>query len=306
MNKRRGSALIFGLLVITVLSILSASYLYKSVSESFLSQRYVQGTDAIWYAEAGLAYYRNNNGAVGTHDIGKGSFTVAKEGSTWTTGGHIYQKLLSTGTSQDGVQRTIQAVVETDEPDASKFKYAIEVDGTLTTKGSVSITANPTSLPAPYSLAHLTGGINFSDRFGMSADDFKSISTVYTTVPEDFGNGSDYGVYWLEGADPTVEMVITGNLTGKGVLICKGKTRIAGTVTFDGIIYIMGEMRMATGTPVLSGAVVVDDLSEVTIENTDLKGNPTLVYDPAKIQLAMNALANAKGGEIVAWQEINE
>lgn len=56
MNKlnKKGIALILGFIVITVLTILGSAIVSRSISESNISRRYSESTQAFWLAEAGL------------------------------------------------------------------------------------------------------------------------------------------------------------------------------------------------------------------------------------------------------------
>ncbi|MGE5197464.1 MAG: PilX N-terminal domain-containing pilus assembly protein, partial [Deltaproteobacteria bacterium] len=51
---KRGVALVIGLMVILVLSILGSVIISRSISEARAARRYVESTQAFWLAEAGL------------------------------------------------------------------------------------------------------------------------------------------------------------------------------------------------------------------------------------------------------------
>lgn len=52
--NKRGIALIVTLMVVVVLTILSSAAISRSISERFITQRYVESTQAFWLAEAGI------------------------------------------------------------------------------------------------------------------------------------------------------------------------------------------------------------------------------------------------------------
>ncbi|MGE5308306.1 MAG: hypothetical protein ACM3OC_04415 [Deltaproteobacteria bacterium] len=290
MDNRRGSALIFGLLVVTFLTIAGAGFFYASINESKMTRRSVDSTKAFWAAEAGAAQavWALPAAQAGTLESG-----VTFSSFTQQLSPNYYQ-ITSTGTYTypDGgaLTRRIQAIASTVLLDPSKFKYALETTVRLVVKGSVSIN------PAGSSLEYAT--INFNDLFSMTKEDVKAFATIYNSIPAAMS-----GVVWLQpptGSGPAFQWDLTSDLVGHGILIVEGDIHIAGTVNWDGIIYVMGKLRMS-GTPILSGTVLAE--SGVTVDDTTVTGNVTCNYDLQKIADALNLLTFATA-KVVSWKEI--
>ncbi len=291
MANRKGSVLIFGLLVMAFLAIISAGYFYSNISESFMTRRLVDSTRAFWAAEAALAEGIRNLPATTSGTFSDPSLSYRS--ATQFLGNHYYQvNAVGSYAYPNGstINRRINGVVKTIVLDPSKFPYAIETTVKLVIKGSVDIT--PLDSSKQYSV------INFADRFLMSKEDVKAYATVYNAIPAAMS-----GVVWLEppaGSSPTFSWNLDSNLVGHGILIVQGDIHIAGTINWDGIIYVMGKLRMS-GTPVCSGAVLAE--SGITVDDTTMTGNVTLNYDYQKISDALNLLSYASA-QLVSWKEI--
>jgi Tfp pilus assembly protein PilX len=288
---KKGSVLIFGLLVVTVLSVLTTSFFYKSINENNLTQRYLDSTRALWLAEAGIAEGMR-------HLPNDTSGSIGSSGHCYSVDTQLlsadYYQMTSTGTvtSSSGgtITRTVVATIKNvNRTDPTKFQYSIETTVDLVTKGSVDIINDeyPTQL---YREFH---PINFSDLFVFSKDDVKAMSivNVLNSVPtEDFS-----GINWLV---LPAGGTLNGNLHGSGILIVEGDIHIAGNVEFDGIIYVIGKLRMS-GTPTINGTVLAESDTEV---DTTVTGNVTLRYDSDNIIAALDSFDNAFP-EIVSWKE---
>lgn len=290
--NNKGVALAFGLLFVVVLSILSASFYFKSINEDKLTRRHIESTRAFWLAEAGIADALANlpaTSASGSLDDNP-SYTYAAQ-VTPVTGTANYYTITSTGAvllqGDQTISRSLSVIIRTGVVDPSKFEYAIETTTNLVIKGSVEI--NPSDSIQENST------LDFADLFGISKADMKSNATqVYT--PDNFSSPIS-GITWVDvPADST--LTIAGELIGSGILIINGDAHFSGTVEFDGIIYVIGKLTM-TGNVTASGSVLAE--SSATVD-TILRGNVTLNYDPLEITSAL-AFVQFLNKNIVCWQE---
>ncbi len=119
MNKEKGFALIFVLMVMSTMAILGTALFSRSIPERYLSERFVDSTQAFWLAEAGIqeaGFVLNsgdwtgwaNQGAtdkVKTASLGAGNYTV-----TVTDFSGANPIAVSAGTVK-GVSRNIEATM---------------------------------------------------------------------------------------------------------------------------------------------------------------------------------------------------
>lgn len=289
MADRKGSVLVFGLLVVVFLAVISTGYFFSTINDAMMTQRHVMSMRAFWGAEAAVAQGIKSLPASTSGTLSDG---VSFQSSTTHMGDNYYQ-VSAVGTCTSGghtLSRTINAVVSTIILDPAKFQYAIETTVKLIVKGSVEIS------PAGSEKEYAT--INFNDLFSMSKEDVKAFATVYTAIPSAMS-----GVVWLEppaAASPSFEWDLTSNLVGSGILVVEGDIHIAGTVNWDGIIYVMGKLRMS-GTPIVNGTVLAE--SGITVDDTTMTGNVSLNYSLDKITAALNLLSYASA-KVVSWKEL--
>ncbi|HOU36446.1 MAG TPA: hypothetical protein PK562_04170 [Candidatus Omnitrophota bacterium] len=293
MNKR-GSALIMGLFVVLVLSILTSTFLYKRVNQNFLSLRYADEIQALWAAEAGIQAVRNNNllSSVVTGTTGNATYSATSD----QIGMSDYYHVVSTGTSGT-VSRTVETVISTREVDATKFKYGVESTVTINFKGSSTVYGENTTRPVPSKYRdpeyyHQNSTFSFADLFCFSTDEVKSLSTVYNGS---WPSGSISGVNWVVAPSNHFK----GNVYGSGILIVEGDLRVTGTIDFDGIIYVMGELDMA-GTAIVGGAILAE--SSATVDTT-LTGTCDVEHNTTKIQAALD-LIKYRSPRVVSWKEL--
>jgi hypothetical protein len=291
MNKR-GSALIIGLLVVLVLSILSAAFLYKQVNANFLSMRFVDNTRALWLAEAGLQQARKNMPSEPPDaNLGAGSYSVEVN----DIDGKYYQ-VISTGTV-GAISRTVESVICTRDVDPTKFKYGIESTVDINFKGSSKVYGETTPIPVPaktrdpnYYKENST--FSFADLFCFSTDEIRALSTVYNNT---WPSGTISGVNWV--VAPSSHF--NGNVSGSGILIVQGNLRVTGTINFDGIIYVMGELNMA-GTALVRGAVLAESAASV---DTTVTGTCDVEHSTVKISAALD-LIKYRSPRVVSWKEL--
>ena len=290
--NRRGVALIFGLLVIMVLSILAASFYFKSINADKLTRRYVESSRAFWLAEAGIAEALSNLPATTASGyIGNPSYTYSAQ-VTQVPGTTNYYTISSTGSvalqGNQSIDRSLSVIIRTGIVNPAKFQYAIGTTTNLVVKGSVEIN------PSDSFQENLT--LDFADLFGISKADMKlNAAAVYT--PETFPS-SVSGITWVDVPTGST-LTIAGELIGSGILVINGDVHFSGTVEFSGTIYAIGKLTM-TGNVTTTGSVLAE--SSTTVD-TILTGNVTLNYDPTEIAGALS-FVQFLNKNIVCWQEV--
>ena len=153
-KKQRGVALIFALLITTLLLTFGTATVSRSVSESSIARRYARSNQAFWLAEAGLQetiFTLNNDDWTGWEDLGGGARRRsvnlgAGEFSILVTGIGTSNLLAVTTGNVAGMQRVIEAKVEEDAD--SPFTYAGFAKGELTMSGNGRTNSYDSSLGA--------------------------------------------------------------------------------------------------------------------------------------------------------------
>jgi len=301
MNKR-GAALIFALLLSTVLFILLGSFFLRSMNENNLVRRAINSKRAFWLAEAGVAEAVKRFPTTGSYlgDLDNNANYQWSATSVWwtsaTPGVDIYQ-VNSTGTvilpSAGSIDRKLEAFVKVEPPQPDGFDLAIEVNGLLNLKGSYDI--NPDN-------SYVTkAGLSFTDKFSFSSDIIKSIAieqgTYYVNPSSPLQDLN--GVTWIDIVAPTQKLKIpTSGWSGSGILIVNGDADIEGGA-FNGIIWVIGELTI-TGNGTINGAVL-SECEETVV--TDIKGNPTINYNWTAIDSALDLLDDYASRTIVSWRE---
>ncbi|MEI6631862.1 MAG: pilus assembly PilX N-terminal domain-containing protein [bacterium] len=295
--NNKGAVLVFGLVIILVLSVLASSFYFKSINENTLTKRYVESIRAFWLAEAGLAraidlipafditnatlldnnanYTYSTRGSVETINATTNLYTINSTGSVrMPSGGAVTRRI------------TAEAVEVTTGPDAANFPFAIETTTSLDIRGAVTI--NPSDSKKEHST------LDFAALFGSTKSDMESHAThVYT--PSTLGAVD--GITWVN-VPAGSTLTIAGDLAGSGILIISGNTHFSGTVDFNGIIYVIGTLTM-TGTVTTNGSVLAE--SSTTVDTT-IKGHVTLNWDQAQINTALDLLSSSTSS-IVSWKE---
>lgn len=293
MNKRRGIAIIFALLVIMVLTILLAAFFLKTVTEKQLAMRYVDSTRAFWLAEAGVARALSETIWPGNYSASVGNANYTYSAQVTHTSGQYYT-IVSTGTvtlpNGTAISRTIKTSAKIGTTDPTKFNFGIETTSNLVVHGNVHIIPNDTTHGWK---EHAT--LDFADLFRVTKDEMKASAThLYNS--SNFAEPIN-GITWVDVTGS--ELSVTGNITGSGILIFNGNTKFAGTVNFHGIIYVIGKLTMH-GTVDTFGSILAE--SQTTLDTT-LTGDVKITYNPVDIEAALNVLAFLNK-ELVSWQEI--
>ncbi|MCM8799530.1 MAG: hypothetical protein NC900_02205 [Candidatus Omnitrophica bacterium] len=298
MNKK-GLVLIFSVLVCIVLFILSGSLFFRTIIENDLVKRYVLSTQAFWLAEAGIAEAivnlpNNVSGYIGDPRFSYSANVFGPFGEN-----NLYYRINSSGSVEfidrgeiKKFSKNLEAVIRTEEVEPTKFKYAIETTVDLIIKGSVDI--NPDDSFKEFS------SVSFADMFGHTKEEIKLYADYLYTDPPNNVLPCE-GITWIEVSEGNAFRITSNTWYGSGILIVEGDAFITGG-TFDGIIYVIGKLRMS-GNPVVNGAVIAESDTEL-VEDTTITGNVTLNYDLEKISDALNNNLKFIFVELVSWREI--
>jgi len=301
MNKR-AVALLLGLIVVLVLSVLSAAFFSRSISEHNLVRRYVSSTQALWFAEKGLAdaaAQLPSASSLGNSSSEYNTSTV----SVYSDANSTIYRIDSTGRVIIGstpIEREIEHHVRYSPfLPASSFNFAIEVNGLLKLAGSYEIL--PDDQPDSYYCKE-NAGISFASRFGFSSEELKNLAVSQGTYYEDPASplqNFPNQITWIKITEPTGQLKISeSGWSGSGILVVEGETDIEGG-TFDGIIWVIGKLTI-TGNPHLSGTVISECQVDVT---TKVAGNPELEWNETKIDAALGLLSSFADRTPLSWRE---
>lgn len=295
MNKR-GLALILSFFVVVIFYVLMNSFFVRATTENKLVRRKVEEIRAFWTAEAGIADGRArlpDNTSDFTSCIGDGtacySVTVTPLNATVYEMDSVATVTLPNGAT---ISRTISAVVKGADVDPSKFQYAIQTSVDLEIIGS-SVDINPETSQAEES------SFSFTDLFGYTKEALKANATHLYINPSANVSPCD-NITWIQVPSGTEFSISSSTWQGSGVLIIEGNANITGG-TFNGIIYVIGRLRMS-GNPVITGTVVAESDAEL-VEDTRVSGNVTLNYNLGVIATALTPLS-LLSPEIVSWREL--
>lgn len=302
MNKR-GVALLLGLIVILVLSILAAALYSRSISEHNLVRRHVSSTQALWLAEKGAAEAIAQLPTVSS--LGNSSFEYnTSTASVYVDGNSTTYRILSTGraiTEGDSVERGIENYVQYAPYQVNDdFNYSIEVNGPLRLQGSYEI------LPDDHEDSYYykeSADVSFASRFGFSSEELKNLAISqghYYEDPASPLSSLPNQITWIKITDPDGQLTIPSTgWSGSGILVVEGETKIEGG-TFDGILWVIGELTI-TGNAHLSGTIVSECTVDVT---TQVAGNPVLEWNNTKINSALGLLSPFADRTPLSWREI--
>lgn len=298
--KRKAVALLIIFIALIPLSFMVTTFFTKIFIETKLTSRYVGGMRAFWTAEAGVARAQSEmrTCALGGNCTYTGIIIYNRDTYVYNAAiaplGGRYYRINSTGSAQEN-SRQISAVVQVRDADPGRFENGIETQGDIDISGNARI--NPAGSAKSFSV------LNFEELFGFTKDEVKTFAdTIYVDPPNNVLPCD--GIIWVEVNDTNQFRITEHNWRGSGILIINGDTAIDvdATITggtFDGIIYIIGELEIPAGNPVLSGTVLVED--EAT-DITKLRGNLKINYDPDKIENALNLLRFIAPHKVAWWE----
>ncbi len=263
-------------------------------------------------------------------------FTFTSEVTYLTIGQTPVYEITSEGT-QNGIKRQVQAYVGASVLNLNS-EYPINTNGCVDVAGagaSIALDADVAQGPSCASgceTAITDLGVNcqakaadtdMNDFLGLPLDDVKAMADEihYCTgatcnnadddVPSsgqidgmgiDWGDfaGDSYSTYiYIDNAGGNT-VSITGNMDGRGLLVVTGNLTISGTVNYEGLIYVVGEMRFVGGgggTNVTGGVMS----GSVAADSTYMGGNIDVDYDLATLQ----EIARQTGsGGLVLWKRL--
>ncbi len=308
MNKK-GIALAVVLVVVAVLSVIIISLFSKAIHEKNLVARHVNTLRAFWLAEAGISESFVNL-MPASNDIGEAQgCPPGANCSYWTEvekisdlgSGDDYYRIDSTGevilAEGSQIRNNLAVIVRTVPPGAGNFPHAIETTGELIIKGQAYEIDGTVNEEAD---------LNFSDLFAATKKEMKDNATYLYDETDNFaGDGVEVsGLTWVE-VSSGEELTISGNFEGEGILIVSGDCHITGTESFDGIIYVIGELTMS-GNATVGGSILAESATDI---DTTITGNITVNHDPDLIDTALAVLPDALdrpvylAKEISVWQQ---
>ncbi|MFQ5797994.1 MAG: hypothetical protein ACE5H0_04775 [Bacteroidota bacterium] len=166
------------------------------------------------------------------------------------------------------------------------------------TSGSASIVGTPsvkssTNLPDPY---------EFVDAYIANADYTYGSGNI---TSETWGSPSDPKIVFCDGSGGGW-VSITGNVTGWGILIIKGKAKISGNFLFHGLVVVYQDPAIESS--LVTGRGTVDILGAVVFAGApnsffELKGTPKIAYSSEAIKIADLAAASLSGFEVLSYWE---
>jgi len=135
MNKR-GAVLIICYMVITVLTILGAAFLTRSVSERSVASKYFDSTQAFWLAEAGIQRVlwtiSNNPGLINDN---AGLVTLA---NNYSNGSFLVESISGTSIKTFIVSSTVSSITRRIRVDANN-DWQRKIPGAVYSRGVVRV-----------------------------------------------------------------------------------------------------------------------------------------------------------------------
>ncbi len=305
MNKR-GVAIIFSFLAITLLLGFLGALFVQAMGETRLVQRQAHSVNALWLAEAGIAKVKSVSGApanasgtiVNPSDLTDNVYSFNAVATQ--IGTSDYYTVVSTGTvTSPGsvIRRVVSVTMKNIPPDASKFQYCVE-----TTGNEVSYKAkNVVNLINPANLVKVDSTQAFSDLFGVDMSAMKAQANIQLTNPT--SNTIDAsGITWVDVTQGDPPSLSIQHLNGSGIVVINGNFRLNGVAggggsTFNGILYVVGKFWMS-GNATVNGTVFVESTAD--IDDTELTGSSLVKYSPQYIAASLGTLSSKT---VVSWKE---
>lgn len=318
---RRGLAFVIVLAFILILAIAATTFIALSGSEIRMARRQHDSTTAFYIAEGGVERARYDleedddwmDGDINGMSVPIGGDTanfylldydqidpairtsLGGEFTVWlmnVTGEDDEIWVKSKGT-YNNVIRTVQAKVKSSRRfgSPSGVTSAIEAEGDVEVKGSAEVNGD----------IEENTDVSFEDIFGVEKCEMERIAQTYypaTYYTTPFNNDSAQGVTWIK-PNATDPQITQDGWSGSGILIVEDDLKITGG-TFDGVIWVVGTLRM-DGNPVINGGIFVE--CGATVETT-LTGNPTVNFDSEAIEDAFYMLTSLPS-MIEFWQEVD-
>ena len=268
-----GAILALVVIVLVIVNVLGIGLLSQSAMNAMDVVKNIKSTQAFWIAEGGLgmaiSYLPNTNSFSGT--LGNGEYDVT---ITPVSGFSNRWTIESVG-SVNIVTRRIRAVVVV-RPDVTT---TIMVSGDLEVKGSAEVNGDVAENTTP----------RFEDVFGVTKNEMKDNATYEYTSPPNNKMPVEK-ITWINNG---FNITKTG-WVGSGIMIMNGNLDISGG-TFNGVIWVIGKLKMASGNPVINGSIFVEGNAMV---GTTITGNAEISLDQSTIDDAFSNLST-----VLSWQE---
>lgn len=304
--SRRGIALILSLIIVTILTILAAAIIMRSISESNITSRYRESTQAFWLAEAGLnrALFEliqqscSVSVSVPCTNLGQGRYCVDV-----VVGIGQERFITAHGFIPSATPARVERVIEFFTVCDPFYYNAIYSAGDVrfsgnsyTVNGNVRYAGSITPTNPPYNvngtvtndplISPLRGGTAFLQQlYNISLGQ----NNVYST-PQDFVNKPFPNSFWFSPGVPNViyilgrDLNLNGNIgTVAAFFVVAGDpstdpdaaydVRINGNGQIDGVIYARGQVRIDGGGGGLNVNAGIWAGQEVRVS-----GNVTLAY----------------------------
>ena len=286
-EREKGIALVIVLGLLLLLVIAAVSFMLTSLSEIKMVRGQNRSTKAFYLAEAGIGQARiqldqdwSNRSAISSTPLGDGNYSAIIY--TTDSGGVALPadklRVKATG-NVNGTSRAVEVVLEFVGGGISGITHAITSQGTLNIGGSAENGITPTG---SYSGGEET--LTFQSVFGITKAEMEQLALDY--FPDTHYNTAIHddpvtGLTWVNGG-VNLSQLTSGSWSGDGILIVNGDLNISGG-TFEGIIWVAGNMNMMTGSPEITGALFVECDSTST---TSILGNPTITFSTTAIDEA--------------------
>jgi len=90
------------------------------------------------------------------------------------------------------------------------------------------------------------------------------------------------------------EVSLSGNYTGRGILIVSGNLKLSGTLAYEGLVYVLGQLTISGGGGSLNvfGGVMANDM-------VNLNGSITATYDKATLE---DVSRQSSSAGIILWK----
>ena len=127
-------------------------------------------------------------------------------------------------------------------------------------------------------------------------DDIPSSGSIDTVITDwgDFG-GSRATLIYIDNSGGK-EVSISGNFTGRGILIVSGDLKLSGGLQYQGLVYVMGTLTISGGGGDLNvqGGVMADS-------TVGLNGSITVTYDQATL---LDVSRQSSSSAILVWKRL--